>query len=266
MEAYGIRAKDREKPPGLPRTTMQPDLPLANAPVHPHGPRSAARWRRANGAPLLLTAGATLVALAMLLPLAYLLLRAAEVGLAGAIASLSSPRTLQVVANSIVLAVLVTGISLAVSLPLAWLTARTDLPGRHIWSPLLALPLVIPTYVGAYALVSMMGPRGIVQGWLEPLGVQRLPSIYGLPGAVWALTILSYPYIYLSIRAGFFNLDPAQEEARAQPRLWPLADLLARRRCQISALLSSPVHSCSPSTCSATLAPSRSCASTALPA
>ena len=192
---------------------MQPDLPLANAPAPPAQPAFAARWRRANGAPLLLTAGATLVALAMLLPLAYLLIRAAEVGLAGAGASLTSPRTLQVIASSIVLAALVTGISFAVSLPLAWLTTRTDLPGRHIWSPLLALPLVIPTYVGAYALVSMMGPRGIVQGWLEPLGVQRLPSIYGLAGAVWALTILSYPYVYLSIRAGFFNLDPAQEEA-----------------------------------------------------
>ena len=81
---------------------MQPDLPLAGAPLPPAQPTFAARWRTANGAPLLLTAGATLVALAMLLPLAYLLIRAAEVGLAGAIESLTSPRTLQVVANSIV--------------------------------------------------------------------------------------------------------------------------------------------------------------------
>jgi iron(III) transport system permease protein len=194
---------------------MQPDLPLANPTPQPTAAHSerAGRRRRTTGAPFLLNLAATLVALAMLLPLAYLLLRAAEIGWAEAVASLTSPRTLQVVANSIVLAVLVTGISFVVSLPLAWLTVRTDLPGRRIWAPLLALPLVIPTYVGAYALVSMMGPRGIVQGWLEPLGVERLPSIYGLPGAVWALTIFSYPYLYLSIRAGFFNLDPALEEA-----------------------------------------------------
>jgi iron(III) transport system permease protein len=175
---------------------------------------------------MLLLLAATSVALAMLLPLAYLLIRSAEVGLSEAIDSLTSPRTIQVIVNSVVLAVLVTGISFVVSLPLAWLTVRTDMPGRRIWSPLLALPLVIPTYVGAYALVSMMGPRGIVQGWLEPLGIDRLPSIYGLPGAVWALTIFSYPYLYLSIRAGFFNLDPAQEEASrslgfgAWPTFW----------------------------------------------
>jgi iron(III) transport system permease protein len=199
---------------------MQPDLPLSGqtpAGAAPGAP-AAARLRGAlrskpNGAPLLLQLAALLVALAMLLPLAYLLLRAGEMGFAAAIESLTSPRTIQVVINSVVLAVLVTGISFAVSLPLAWLTVRADLPGRRIWSTLLALPLVIPTYVGAYALVSMMGPRGIVQGWLEPLGVERLPSIYGLPGAVWALTIFSYPYLFLSIRAGFFNLDPAQEEA-----------------------------------------------------
>jgi iron(III) transport system permease protein len=59
----------------------------------------------------------------------------------------------------------------------------------------------------------MMGPRGIVQGWLEPLGVDRLPSIYGLWGAAWALTIFSYPYLFLSIRAGLRNLDPSLDEA-----------------------------------------------------
>ena len=80
--------------------------------------------------------------------------------MADAIASLTSPRTLLVIINSVVLAVLVTGISLVVSLPLAWLTVRTDLPVRHIWSPLLALPLVIPTYVGA--LVSIQLPSGRV--------------------------------------------------------------------------------------------------------
>ena len=166
-----------------------------------------------NQPPLLLVIVATVVGLAMLLPLAYLLLRSSELGLVHMLEILTSPRTLQVIANSAVLAVLVTTISFLLALPLAWLTVRTDLPGRPVWSTLLALPLVIPTYVGAYALISMMGPRGIVQGWLEPLGVERLPSIYGLPGAVWALTIFSYPYLLISIRAGFYNLDPAQEEA-----------------------------------------------------
>lgn len=168
---------------------------------------------RTGGAPWSLVALATLVGLAVLLPLAYLVLRAAGLGLEAVLSLVFSPRTLVVAWNSIVLAVLVTGISLVISLPLAWLTVRTDLPGRQFWAVVLALPLAIPTYVGSYALVSAMGPRGILQGWLEGFGVERLPSLYGLPGAVWALTIFSYPYLYLSIRAGLRNLDPALEEA-----------------------------------------------------
>ena len=99
------------------------------------------------------------------------------------------------------------------ALPLAWLTIRTNLPARRLWSILTALPLVFPSYVGGYAFVAMMGPQGIVQGWLEPMGIERLPSIYGLPGTAWVLTIFTYPYLLLSIRAGLRNLDPALEEA-----------------------------------------------------
>ncbi len=43
-------------------------------------------------------------------------------------------------------------------MPLAWLTARTDLPGRRMWTVVTALPLVIPSYIGAYLLVSALGP------------------------------------------------------------------------------------------------------------
>lgn len=156
---------------------------------------------------------AGVIALAMALPLFYLIVRASSVGLTQAAELLLRPQTVEVIANSLILATLVTVISLIVSLPLAWLTVNTDLPGLRWWSMLCALPLVFPSYVGSYSLVAMMGPRGIVQGWLEPFGVERLPSIYGLVGATWALTIFTYPYLFLSIRAGLRNLDPAILEA-----------------------------------------------------
>ncbi len=162
---------------------------------------------------LALSIVAGLIALAMALPLLYLLIRASSVGWANAYELLIRPQTLQIIINSLTLALLVTSISLMISLPLAWITVRTNLPGRRWWGVLCSLPLVFPSYVGSYSLVAMMGPRGIVQGWLEPFGVERLPSIYGLFGATWALTIFTYPYLYLSIRAGLRNLDPSLEEA-----------------------------------------------------
>jgi iron(III) transport system permease protein len=173
------------------------------------------RKRRMTGvrAPRALAAAAIIVAALMLLPLAYLLLRAAGLGITQAFDLLTQARTLEVTVNSLVLALLVTAISLLIALPLAWLTARTDLPGARAWTVIATLPLVFPSYVGAFALVAMLGPRGMLQGWLEPLGVERLPSIYGLPGATWALTLFSYPYLFLSIRAGLQMLDPALDEA-----------------------------------------------------
>lgn len=154
-----------------------------------------------------------LVALVMLLPLAYLLLRAGAVGPEKSLDLLLRGRTLQVIGNSALLAGGVTLASLLISLPLAWLTVRTDLPWRRGWTVLATLPLVIPSYVGGFALVAMMGPRGMMQELLAPLGVERMPSIYGFPGALWALTLFTYPYLYLSVRAGLNSLDPAIEEA-----------------------------------------------------
>ena len=84
-----------------------------------------------------------LIALAMLLPLAYLLYRAAGVGWTQAVDLLARMRTLQIMWNSLILVCGVTTLSLALALPFAWLTERTDLPGWRIWTVLAMMPLVI---------------------------------------------------------------------------------------------------------------------------
>ena len=154
-----------------------------------------------------------LIALAMLLPLAYLLYRAAGVGWTQAVDLLARMRTLQIMWNSLILVCGVTTFSLALALPFAWLTERTDLPGWRIWTVLAMMPLVIPSYVGGFALIAMFGPRGVLQELLSPFGVNRLPSIYGFTGALWVLTLFTYPYIFMSIRAALHRFDPSIEEA-----------------------------------------------------
>jgi iron(III) transport system permease protein len=156
---------------------------------------------------------ALLVAAAMILPLVYLVIRALENGPSEIIEVAFRGKTLAVLARSVALAAIVTAASVAVAVPLAWLTVRTDLPGRRVWAVLTALPLVIPSYVGGLVLVSVLGPRGFAQGALAPLGVERLPEIYGLPGAVLALTLFSYPYVFLMVRGALRGTDPALEEA-----------------------------------------------------
>ncbi|MFQ5924988.1 MAG: ABC transporter permease [Dehalococcoidia bacterium] len=155
---------------------------------------------------------AVLVAVAMVLPLAYLVLRTLGAGFE-AWELLFRLRTLEILLRSVLLVLAVTGATIAISLPLAWLTVRADLPWRRLWTVLTVLPLVIPSYVGGFVIIAALGPRGMLQQFLAaPFGVERLPEIYGFPGAMLTLTLLSYPYVLLSVRGALWGLDPALEE------------------------------------------------------
>ncbi len=161
---------------------------------------------------ILLLASLLVITLVLLVP-AYLILRAAEAGSA-TMETLVSARTWTTLGNTMLLAGVVVLSTAAISLPLAWLTTSTDLPGKRFWSVLAALPLVIPSYVAAYLYVSLLSPKGIIQGLLEPLlGIERLPPIYGFPGAWLVLTLISYPFTYLTVRAALQRMDPSLLEA-----------------------------------------------------
>jgi len=175
-------------------------------------------WTRAQDRarrmpPPILLVPALAVALLVLSPLVYLMIRATDSG-STLPESLFRARTLAVTWNTATLAMAVATSASLIAVPLAWLTTRTNLPHQRLWTVLAGLPLVIPSYVGALTIIAALGPRGIVQGWLEgPLDVERLPSIYGFLGSWLALTLFTYPFVYLSVQAAFRGLDPALEEA-----------------------------------------------------
>ena len=164
-------------------------------------------------APKALALLAAAVGAGMLLPVAYLVVRGSQAGLAGMAEVITDRRTMELLGRTVMLAAAVTVASVVIAVPLAWLTVRTDLPWRGFWSVASALPLVIPSYVAGFAFVAFFGPRGQVQRWLEPLGVDRLPSIYGFWGAWLVLTLFTYPYVLLTVRAAVRGLDAALEEA-----------------------------------------------------
>ena len=155
---------------------------------------------------------AALVGGAVALPVVYLGVRTLGGG-SEAWELLARVRTLQILGRTALLVLTVTAASIAIAVPLAWLTVRTDLPLRRLWAVLTALPLVIPSYVAGFLIVLALGPRGTLQDILEPLGVDRLPDIHGFTGAALTLTLLSYPYVLLPVRAALSRLDPSLEES-----------------------------------------------------
>lgn len=160
-----------------------------------------------------LGAVATLIALLLLVPFVWLVQEARSAGTDRVVSIVFSSGTLDIVLNSMLLTASVTGCSILIGVPLAILTVQTDLPFRRFWTVAAALPLVIPSYIGAFAFVSAFGPRGVLQGALAPLGIQELPEIYGLVGATLVLTLYTYPYVYLTTRASLLSFDGTVVEA-----------------------------------------------------
>jgi iron(III) transport system permease protein len=159
--------------------------------------------------PLPLVLAASVVVCLLLLPLAYLLIRVAS-GRGRALDLLWDPETLRLVANTVLLVAGVVTATILVAVPLAWLVVRTDLPGRRAWATAAALPLVIPSYVAALCLLGFFGERGLLQ---QALRVERLPDPTGYWGALAALTLSTYPYVFLLTQAALRDLDRGQEEA-----------------------------------------------------
>lgn len=158
-----------------------------------------------------LLAGA--VAILVAFPLAWLVIAVGDLEVNRALELLLGARSRSVLWNSLQLVIGVTAGSVFIGVPLAILTVRTDLPYRRLWTVAVALPLVVPSYVGAFALVSAFGPRGRFQDLLAPFGIEELPSIYGLWGTILVLTLYTYPYVYLTTRASLLSADHTRLEA-----------------------------------------------------
>ncbi|MCK8826096.1 ABC transporter permease [Fuchsiella alkaliacetigena] len=163
-------------------------------------------------APAFILIPVIIIALAMSLPLFYLIIRVW--GAEDFLSLLLREQTLTVLLNTLALAGAVTVATIVIAVPLAWLTVRTDLPGRRIWSILTMVPLVIPSLVGGFAFVSAFGYGGIVHNFISDLlNITYTPGIYGFFGAWAVLTLLSYPYVLLSVRSALLGMEPSQEEA-----------------------------------------------------
>ena len=93
----------------------------------------------------------------------------------------------------------------------AWLVAMCDFPGRKIFDWALLLPMAMPAYVVAYAFVDLFDYSGLVQATLRDLIGATSPRDYwffeirSLGGAIAVMTLVLYPYIYMTARTAFLS-------------------------------------------------------------
>ncbi|GGN88938.1 MULTISPECIES: ABC transporter permease [Haloarcula] len=164
-------------------------------------------------APPVLTVVTIALSLLLVSPLVWLAIHASEMPTHRIVALVTGETAIGVTINTLVLVTAVTGVSILVGVPLAILTVQTDLPFRRFWTVTSALPLVVPSYIGAFAFVSAFGPRGELADLLAPFGVEQIPPIFGLHGTVLVLTLFTYPYVFLTTRASLLSFDGTVVEA-----------------------------------------------------
>ncbi|KWF07114.1 ABC transporter permease [Burkholderia pseudomultivorans] len=187
---------------------MTTEVPFVAARRSRLRPRAGSAW----------LAGALVIAAAVAAPLAVLVAAAFGADLAHwrHLAEFVLPQAL---ANTLLLLAGVGAIVSVVGTGCAWLVTAYDFPGRRVLSWALLLPLAVPTYIVAFAYLDLLHPIGPVQGairWL--LGFDsprqfRLPDLRSLPGAVFVLGFVLYPYVYLSTRAMFVTQSASLLEA-----------------------------------------------------
>ena len=102
-------------------------------------------------------------------------------------------KTLMLAWNTILLAFSVTVASILIAVPLAIITLRSNLPLKRLVRVSLCIPLVFPSYIYGFLFILLFGPKGALYEVLKPIGIEKLPDLYGFWGAFLCLTLLSYP-------------------------------------------------------------------------
>ncbi|SDN76599.1 molybdate transport system permease protein [Klenkia soli] len=159
-------------------------------------------------APLLVPA---LVGVAFLvLPLLGLLIRAPWSDLWP---QLTQPQVGQALRLSLVSATLATLVSLVLGVPIAWVLARSTLPGRSVLRALVTVPLVLPPVVGGVALFLVLGRQGILGRYLYEEFDYTIP--FTTTAVVIAETFVAMPFLVISVEGALRAADARFEDAAA---------------------------------------------------
>jgi iron(III) transport system permease protein len=125
---------------------------------------------------------------------------------------LAYPYYSRTIGHSFLVSSLVTAAALVVAVPVAFLLARVQIPGKPLLKSLAILPLVSPPFIGAYSWILLFGRAGYVTSLFREFGI-NLPTVYGMHGIVLALTLNLYPFVLLMVAGALQALDQSLEEA-----------------------------------------------------
>ncbi len=153
---------------------------------------------------------AGLAGLLLIAPLVALVVRAPWAELGAALASEEAREALRL---SLFASLAALALSTLAGVPLAWVFARVDFPGKAFARALCVLPMVLPPVVGGVALLLAFGRRGLLGQPLDQLTGITLP--FGLGAVVLAETFVAMPFLVVTVEAGLRGMDRRYEDVAA---------------------------------------------------
>ena len=170
---------------------------------------SGSPGRRARPLPPLFILVPAAVGLALfMVPVLGLLVRTPWRGL---LSLLAAEMVVDALRLSVLSSVAAAAISLTLGVPLAWILARSELPGRSVVRGLVLLPLVLPPVVGGAVLLFALGRRGILGAPIERVTGLTLP--FTTWGVILAVSFVAMPLMVITVEGALRNLDPGYERA-----------------------------------------------------
>jgi molybdate transport system permease protein len=160
--------------------------------------------------PLVLLIPAVIGLAFLVLPLAGLVIRTPWATLW---ADLETAEVGEALRLSLLCATLATLVCLVFGVPLAWVLARSDFPGRRVARALVTVPLVLPPVVGGVALLLVFGRRGLVGEYFDQWFGVTLP--FSTAGVVVAEAFVAMPFLVIAVEGALRGADPRFEEAAA---------------------------------------------------
>jgi iron(III) transport system permease protein len=121
--------------------------------------------------------------------------------------------------NALLLAAVTTVFSSLLGVPLAYLGAKTDFPGKRALAAAILVPMILPPFVGAIGIRQVLGPQGVLNaalaglGLIDPAKAVDWLMLSPLAGVVILQALHLYPILYLNVVAGMANVDPSLEDA-----------------------------------------------------
>ncbi len=161
-----------------------------------------------------LTLGYTLtwLALIVLIPLAGVFLKAAELGWSGLWAVWTDARVLAALKLSFGTALAAAAFNAVMGTLVAWVLVRYRFPGRRLLDAMIDLPFALPTAVAGIALTALYSGNGWIGRWLEPYGIK---VAYAPLGIVVALVFIGLPFVVRAVQPVLSEASLELEEAAA---------------------------------------------------